>query len=380
MANTFKFGNGNWAVKNGSALAYNDENNNFKPLPFDFTRASSATRVNKQGLIETVGSGKPRIDFLNNTDGHLLLEPSRTNIITHSEDFNQWTKLGTTFTITSNNQISPSGELNASTVNVTNNDNILYKSVSGLGSSTSNWNFTIYAKGSGTFDMNIRLNTSTTTTETKTLTSSWQRFNVSVTGTPTINSVESYVQFNTSGTYYIWGAQTEAGSYATSYIPTEGSSVTRVADSTSQTAPDGIIGQTEGTVFLEIKAPNKLANGGRTIFVIGDSPNIVYISKDSSTLNTFQLATQSPSGFNFINTSEITTDEVKLAIGYKNGDNAFYVNGSLISSESSVTNPNLNSKLLLGNSTASLNTDVRIKDFRVYNTRLSNAELQALTS
>ena len=381
MANTFKFGtNGNWAVKDGQALAYNDENNNFKPLPFDFTRASSATRVNKQGLIETVGSGKPRIDFTDNTDGHLLLEPSRTNIITHSEDFNQWTKLGTTFTITSNNQISPSGELNASTVNVTNNDNILYKSVSGLGSSTSNWNFTIYAKGSGTFDMNIRLNTSTTTTETKTLTSSWQRFNVSVTGTPTINSVESYVQFNTSGTYYIWGAQTEAGSYATSYIPTEGSSVTRVADSTSQTAPDGIIGQTEGTVFLEIKAPNKLANGGRTIFVIGDSPNIVYISKDSSTLNTFQLATQSPSGFNFINTSEITTDEVKLAIGYKNGDNAFYVNGSLISSESSVTNPNLNSKLLLGNSTASLNTDVRIKDFRVYNTRLSNAELQALTS
>lgn len=70
MANTFKFGNGNWAVKDGSALAYNDENNNFKPLPFDFTRASSATRVNKQGLVETVPSGKPRIDFLDNTDGH----------------------------------------------------------------------------------------------------------------------------------------------------------------------------------------------------------------------------------------------------------------------------------------------------------------------
>ena len=79
MATTFKFGGGNWAVKDGYALAYNDENNNFKPLPFDFTRASSATRVNKQGLIETVPSGKPRIDFLNNTSGHLLLEPSRTN-------------------------------------------------------------------------------------------------------------------------------------------------------------------------------------------------------------------------------------------------------------------------------------------------------------
>jgi hypothetical protein len=51
MATTFKFGtDGNWAVKEDLALAYNDENGNFKPLPFDFTRASSATRVNKNGL------------------------------------------------------------------------------------------------------------------------------------------------------------------------------------------------------------------------------------------------------------------------------------------------------------------------------------------
>ena len=64
MANTLKFGNGNWATKEGSALAYNDENGNFKPLPFDFSRASNATVVNKDGLIEVVGSGQPRIDFL----------------------------------------------------------------------------------------------------------------------------------------------------------------------------------------------------------------------------------------------------------------------------------------------------------------------------
>ena len=82
MANTLKFGNGQWATGNGTALAYNDENSNFKPLPFDFTRASSGTTVNQSGLIETVGSGIPRIDFQGNTKGALLLEPSRTNIIT----------------------------------------------------------------------------------------------------------------------------------------------------------------------------------------------------------------------------------------------------------------------------------------------------------
>ena len=73
MANTLKFGAGQWATKEGSTLAYNDENDNYKPLPFTFTRASNATVVNKAGLIETVGNGIPRIDFLGNTQGALLL-------------------------------------------------------------------------------------------------------------------------------------------------------------------------------------------------------------------------------------------------------------------------------------------------------------------
>ena len=96
MAATLKFGNGNWATKDGSALAYNDENGNFKPLPFDFTRASSATVINSDGLIEEVGSGIPRIDFLGNTKGAMLLEPSSTNLITQSEAFGNsyWTKSG----------------------------------------------------------------------------------------------------------------------------------------------------------------------------------------------------------------------------------------------------------------------------------------------
>ena len=73
MSNTLKFGAGKWATGTDTVLAYNDENNNFKPLPFDFTRASTATVVNKLGLIEDVASGTPRIDFLGNTKGAVLL-------------------------------------------------------------------------------------------------------------------------------------------------------------------------------------------------------------------------------------------------------------------------------------------------------------------
>ena len=109
MAQTFKFGNKQWYGKKGSVLAYNDENNNFKPLPFDFTRSSSATRVNKDGLIEVVGSDEPRVDYLNNADGHLLLEPSRSNIATYSEDGSQWDFIQATISSTTDST-SPSGQ------------------------------------------------------------------------------------------------------------------------------------------------------------------------------------------------------------------------------------------------------------------------------
>ena len=101
MANTFKFGNGEWAVGKETALAYNDENSNFKPLSFTFDRGSIGTVVNKQGLIETVGIDEPRIDFLNNTKGHLLLEPSRRNIADYSEDGTEWDTIQTTVSLDS---------------------------------------------------------------------------------------------------------------------------------------------------------------------------------------------------------------------------------------------------------------------------------------
>ena len=125
MANTLNLGGGKWARKEGSLLAYNSENNNYKPLPFTFDRASSATRVNKQGLIETVGADQPRVDYLNDSNGALLLEPSRTNLITYSEDFSQsaWNK--TNLTLLSNNIISPDGTSNASKLTVTSTGAVL---------------------------------------------------------------------------------------------------------------------------------------------------------------------------------------------------------------------------------------------------------------
>jgi hypothetical protein len=89
-----------------------------KPLTTDgqltFTRASTATRVNASGLIESVASGVPRLDYTNSSCPKLLLEPQRTNLAFYSEEFNTspWSTLGT-ITITANAINSPSGTLTA---------------------------------------------------------------------------------------------------------------------------------------------------------------------------------------------------------------------------------------------------------------------------
>jgi len=173
-----------------------------KPLTTDgqltFTCASNATRVASNGLIEKV----------------------RTNLTFYSEQFDNafWFKLGTGLTVTANTTIAPNGTLTADTLNVSNNDNVLYGSRA-TALDGNEFTFSIYAKGTGTFSMNIRLNSATTTTQTKTLTSEWQRFQVTVTNTVAVTSVEFFLDLNTSSTYNIWGAQVEQG-VMTDYIAT----------------------------------------------------------------------------------------------------------------------------------------------------------------
>ena len=134
MANTFKFGNGEWAVGKETALAYNDENSNFKPLPFTFDRASTATVVNKQGLIETVGIDEPRIDFLNNTKGHLLLEPERRNIVTDSEALTYFSsqKDSTTLSVSITNPKGESGAIKYIPDSGTGGNRSISKNLTGL--------------------------------------------------------------------------------------------------------------------------------------------------------------------------------------------------------------------------------------------------------
>jgi hypothetical protein len=410
MANTFKFGNGNWAVKEDLALAYNDENGNFKPLPFDFTRASSASRVNKDGLLETVDRGMPRIDFLDNTSGHLLLEPSRTNNVPYSDDFTEWSVTASGTTLTSNSAISPDGSQTADllesdgtnafsrvyeTVSLTSGNNCVYSTfvkksgshdfasirvqgtdVGGAGQVGSTYTFTF-----STETLSYEGGGSATSTFVENYGSGWYRIGMEVTNS-TVTQVIIYPKFNSSvaGEILMWGAQLEEGSYATSYIPTSSATVTRLAETCGDAGNSQVFNSTEGVLFVKIEK--------------GSTPSsFEYFSlSDGTTSNTIRVFFNTSNqigmlvgdgGVTQVNSTYSTVytkgDTLKVALKYKTNDFALWVNGVEVLTDTSGSVPTVDS-LNFGRGDTNTSWYEKTKEVKIYNTALSDSELQALTS
>jgi len=374
MANTLNLGNGNWAAKEGSLLAYNNENGNFKPLPFDFTRASSATRVNSQGLIEVVERNQPRVDY-SSGEGALLLEPSRSNLVTYSEDFSNWTS-GSTYT-TQNYAISPDGTQNASRLLFTGLAQNIYINTSATGDVVGS----LYVKG--TSGETIQLFVGGGETQF-TLNGNWQRIVVEKT-----SSTNGFININTNGgatarDLLIWGAQLEQGSYATSYIPTQGAAVTRVDETLVQDNMSTSLFNKDGMAFyLEVEA---LANDdiikAITISDGSNSNRFVFQFTDNNEINVFSISTLGFTGLSIVTAAADITQTNKIAASFNSSNGYLYVNGTQINVDAinNVIGNNLN-KISFGNHNLAQRIFYgKIMDFKTYNTALTDEELAALTT
>ena len=391
MANTLKFGAGNWATKEGSTLAYNDENENFKPLPFDFTRASNATRVNKEGLIETVGNGIPRIDFADSEDGALLLEPQRTNFDSDSENF------ATSFMSNNNgiqssalvSEIAPDGTTNSvyKTSKVTDNSDP-YIGRSGVSFTNTSMTFSVWLWTDEDQPKDVLLliyrdSIAEITTKNITLTTTPTRYFIEKTFSNTPSNISYRIDLtpNSSNQYiYAWGKQLEQG-YLTSYIKTEGSAVTRVKDICSNGGNEQVINSTEGVLYVllsDIKSQDFdsiIINNG-----IADENNQVRIWFYNNTI-TYQYKVGSNVSAQITTSTMDLTLDTKIACSWKLNEFKLFVNGSKINQDLSgsvLANNTLESvEFKRGNNTGNFYGNVR--DLKVYNTALTDQELAALT-
>ena len=232
-----------------------------------FTRGSTGTYFGSDGLMRTAGVNEPRFDHdpIKGQSLGLLIEESRVNLLTYSEDFSNgiWTKskggVALTPVVTSNAVTSPSGELTADKVvfdisggTTTTEFSFLaqsYSSVSGTTYTVSAW----VRVDSGT--SNIFIDCESSNTNIVQVTSTWQRFSVTRTsgssaGKTVRIGLRGNVATSKSATIYVWGAQLEAGAFPTSYIPTTASTVTRSADNAQMTGTNfsSWYNQTEGSI------------------------------------------------------------------------------------------------------------------------------------
>ena len=389
-----------------------------KPLTTDgqltFTRASTATRVNASGLIETVASGVPRLDYLGSSCPKILLEPQRSNLVTWSEalDNAAWVKTNTT--VTANAAVSPDGSTNADKLIAT-STNALHICESNLISFTSGtaYTFSFYAKraennfvqftGSssllsiranynllngtlGTVDSGISATITSvgsdwyrcTATFTSSVTGSFRVIISSITSS-TAGRFQTFAGDGTSGVL-LYGAQIEAGAYATSYIPTLSTSVTRVADLASKTGISSLIGQTEGTLFVEANLTQVEDVNLRGILELNDGTTTSRISVYRDTSTTAQVAVfNSGTGSVFMGFN--TASKVKIAFKYSAAGITLYVNGSFVATDTSVSIPTC-SRLDVGSITqlASRTLGDTISQVLLFKTQLTNAQLAELTA
>jgi len=410
MANTLKFGDGKWATGEGTALAFNDENDNFKPLPFTFTRASKATVVNQSGLIEEVGNDVPRIDFQGNTKGALLLEPQRSNLFPYSNNYTSGWSVAN-LTITQNAGISPENINNASKIIASSNGTFSYV-YDQLTGGNSQYTISAFVKADGRnivwlyiesgtsqgtiyFDLSdesMQVVSGTEGTPIGTITkmsNGWYRI-THTSDTITLSSGSGIGISDSKGSpvtttdgtngVLIYGLQIEAGSYATSYIKTEGSAVTRVAETCEGADVSNIISN-QGTLYIEFDYLKETFSSGQYIFALGtDSNNVIWLRKESGA-NTSTARIRTSSNNQYTESGiDIPTGINKYAVTFSTSGSTIYLNGTEIySTTSSLTLPafsTINFNLFSNSGDLFQET----KDLRIYNTALTDQELASLTT
>jgi hypothetical protein len=358
-------------------------------------------------------SGLPRLDYLGSTCPRLLLEPQRTNSAQYSEQFDNayWTKGNATISANTSATLDPSGYNGSDKLQEDNTNNSHY-----FGSDTASAlsgevvTYSIFLKAAERSFAALRLYSGSSSVlgyynlangtlgtigggGTGTIVSygnGWYRCSLTITMasssvtlpyvfTSTGNGVNSYTGTTGSG-IYCFGAQQEIASYATSYIPTLGASVTRVADAASKTGITSLIGQTEGTLFLEIST---LANDGvaKAISLSDNSnANIIEFAYFGNNQYNFIVRRAGGATYNFAATLTNVTAMTKFAFSYKQNDFALYINGSQINVFTSGNVPiSLDTfKTALGDS--SLPFDGKVSQVLLFKTRLTNAQLAELTA
>jgi hypothetical protein len=385
------------------------------------TRATTATRVNSSGLIESVATNVPRLDYTNGTCPSILVEPQRTNLRTYSEQFDNaaWEKLNSS--VSSNSTTSPDGNTTADSL-LDNSDNSVHAILSVISKATSaiTYTFSVYAKlkdsgkkislsvddavaggcdsgvfnlSTGTWDTAIGTPSASFTNPSRSFQNvgnGWYRLNFTITSNTQaqirsnifVSNSSNQISYVGNGTgIYIWGAQVEAGSYATSYIPTVASSVTRNADVISKTGISSLIGQTEGVMYVEFDNISPSSDWGIVLQqTLNAYQNSIYLfNANVANKAVVEIYNGGTLQMRYDHGVVFDSGVNRLAIAYKANDFSVALNGTIVHTDNSGSVPTC-SILNFADSGIGTNYRYKLNSLALWKTRLTNAELASLTT
>jgi hypothetical protein len=365
-----------------------------------FTRASSATYFNSAGVLSTAANNEARFDYDPATLAArgLLIEEQRTNLCLYSEDLNQaaWAK-GVGVTTTYNTVVAPDGNTTADTLTLSGTDNGVYESITVTASTAYTWSwwvrlgtlaaadfkFAIYNNTAAAFIVSDVVPTQTPNS------TGWTRVSYSFTTPVGCTSIRVYVFRNfsvTAGTVNVWGMQLEAGAFATSYIPTTTTALTRAADVASMTGANfsDWYNQTEGTTYVEASTlPSVTAAALTHAISDGTFNQSIYGNFNAGNLyigaNVLNSGVNQASGIGSFSITA-STNTTKDAFAYKQNNFGESCNGATPKTDSTGTVPTVD-RLYIGTNWAGAGNFLNghIRSFSYYPKRLSNTALPALT-
>ena len=318
-----------------------------------------------------------RVDYKDNVNGSLLLEPQRTNLVTYSEQFDNaaWGASAGGFVRTANATIAPDGTMSADRIQFPTVDTFLIQNTS-LTAGTACAG-SVYVKG--TAGQTFSIAPGGIDRAPFTLNGEWQRITHTATAATDFILLGPISGSNATDVF-LWGCQLEAGSYVSSYIPTLASSVTRLADTAYKTGISSLIGQTEGVIFADVTIPTMANTGGNLVIMSlfnGALTNAtVFDVYDTGDLLAYHIngTTQA-----FFTKSSFTIGRHKIAFAYKANDFAFYVDGVLVGTDTSGTIGAQDSFGLQYGANQFIGQQY-VNQALLFKTRLTNTELATLTT
>lgn len=321
----------------------------------------------------------------------LLIESQRTNLLLRSEEFDDasWAK-NAPVSITANYAVSPDGTVDADRFVSTGG---AFPQVGQSVALTAGqpYTFSVWVKSDGTSQIQQTLLLDGSQTNF-TPTATWTRISVTVASSAG-GSKSAVIATNNpaaaASSFLIWGAQVELGSFATSYIPTAGSQVTRTADVASIVAPNFApwYNQSEGTFVFEL-TPKVVPLGvnARMLEVndgTGNNRNpLVYASSAGTLFTQYRVAGVDQASLSSSTGYYVAGNNLKLSTAYKVNDFATSFGGSVATTDTSGSVVTTATQLTIGYATSDPAGvfNGHIRSIRYFPTRLSNAQLQALSA